>query len=106
MTVGEFVKALQQLPQDAEITFTVGYMDEDREMYAFGTLSSDLPSQIKSCLEHMNPEKITTNCYLFDADDDVEVFLDVDLSPELMNEMDSRYQDYIKSEDGERPEKA
>lgn len=106
MTVGEFVKALQQLPQDAEITFTVGYMDEDREMYAFGTLSSDLPSQIKSCLEHMNPEKITADYYLFDDDDNVEVFLDVDLSPELMNELDSYYTDYIKSKDGEQPEKA
>ena len=106
MTVGEFVKALQQLPQDAEISFTVGYMDEDREMYAFGTLSSNLPSQIKSCLEHMIPEKITTNCYLFDADDDVEVFLDVDLSAELLNELDSHYTDYINSKDGEQPEKA
>ena len=106
MTVGEFVKALQQLPQDAEITFTVGYMDEDREMYAFGTLSSDLPSQIKSCLEQMQPEKITTDCYLFDDDDNVEVFLDVDLSPELMNELDSHYTDYINSKDGKQPEKA
>ena len=93
MTVGKFVKALQQLPQDAEISFTVGYMDEDREMYAFGTLSSNLPSQIKSCLEHMNPEKITADYYLFDDDDNVEVFLDVDLSPELMNELDSYYTD-------------
>ena len=106
MTVGEFVKALQQLPQDAEIRFTVGYMDEDREMYAFGTLSSDLPSQIKSCLEGMNPEKITADCFLFDDDNNVEVFLDVDLSPELMNELDSHYTDYINSKDGEQPEKA
>ena len=106
MKVGEFVKALQELPQDAEITFTVGYMDEDREMYAFGTLSSDLPSQIQSCLEQMSPEKITADCYLFDDDSDVEVFLDVDLSAELMNELNSHYTDYINSKDGEQPKKA
>ena len=54
----------------------------------------------------MNPEKITADYYLFDDDDNVEVFLDVDLSPELMNELDLYYTDYINSKDGEQPEKA
>ena len=106
MRVAEFVKALQELPQDAEITFTVGYGDEDREMYALGVLDSDLPAPISCCLDGMLPGKITADCYVEDKESFVEVFLDADLDIEYMNMLDKYHKDYIKKRDGEQPKEA
>ena len=106
MKVGELVKALQELPQDADITFTVGYEDEDREMYALGVLDPDLPAPIRCCLEDMLPGKITTDSYIEDEESFVEVLLVVNLDNESINLLDNYHQDYIKKKDGEQPKEA
>ena len=58
MKVGEFVKALQEMPQDAEITFTVGHYQQSREVYAHALLDEGVPVRFRSCLEDMEPCRI------------------------------------------------
>ena len=107
MKVGEFVKALQEMPQDAEITFTVGLDDEDPEIYAFGVLDSNLPVSIRcNCLDGMIPGKITAECYVEDKESFVQVSLVDNMDIEDLNMLHKYYQDYIKKRDGEQPKEA
>jgi hypothetical protein len=80
MKVGEFVKALQEMPQDAEITFTVGHYQQSREVYAHALLDEGVPVRFRSCLEDMEPTRIKSDHIICTKDKYVDIILRDNLS--------------------------
>ena len=103
MKVGEIVKALQNFPQDADITFKVGVGDEERQAYAFAVLDPNVPERFKYCLEDMVPCQITGTTLIYSKEKFVEVVLDDNLSGEDSLELEDYYQDHISHKVGEQP---
>jgi len=106
MKVSEFVKALQEMPQDAEITFTVGFNDEQRQAYAFAVSDSNVPELFKHCLEDMEPCQIIGETLLYSKEQSVEVVLDDSFSGNDSIELEGYYQEHISHKDGEQPKEA
>ena len=80
MKVGEFIKALQEIPQDAEITFTVGYNQQAREVYAHALLDEGVPARFRTCLEDMEPCRIKSDLHVYSGEKYVDIILNDNMS--------------------------
>ena len=104
MKVGEFVKALQEMPQDAEMTFTVGHDQQSREVYAHALLDEGVPVRFRSCLEDMEPTRIKSDHIICTEDKYVDIILRDNMSASGDDDFDSFWFNFI--ENAERAKKA
>ncbi len=104
MKVGEFVKALQEMPQDAEITFTVGHNQQAREVYAHALLDEGVKERFRSCLEDMEPCRIKFDHLIYAEEKYVDIILRDNMSASGDDDFDSFWFNFI--ENAERAKEA
>lgn len=97
MKVSEFVKALQEMPQDAEITFTVGHSQQAREVYAHALLDEGVPVRFRSCLEDMEPCRIKFNYPIYDETKYIDIILTDNMIANGDKDFESFWDNYMEN---------
>ena len=97
MKVSEFVKALLEMPQDAEITFTVGHSQQAREVYAHALLDEGVPVRFRSCLEDMEPCRIKSDHLIYAEEKYIDIIITDNMIANGDKDFESFWDNYMEN---------